>query len=121
MKNIVFLMTLIFGITISQFSMISKVEAVDVYVGTSDVTGRDCYVVTESIYWLNPYVSDATLKMVNAYGDVQRLQYRFTVMKRWVEFENSQGFSGIINDEVPIEKAMWLFVVSYSERNKMRY
>ena len=96
-------------------------NAQDVYVGTSNTTGRDCYVVTESIFWEVPAFCTATLKMINpSNGNVQLLNYEFIMMKHWVEFKNSQGFNGRVNDSVPIEKAMWDFIFDYSTKNKMK-
>ena len=99
----------------------NQAAASDVYVGTSDTTGRDCYLVTESIYWSNSSECDARLKMVNSYDDVMTLQYHFIMMHHWAVFENSQGFKGRVNDEVPIEKAMWDYILDYSAKHNIRY
>ena len=96
-------------------------QAKDIYVGTSNTTGRDCYVMTESIYWENYYICNATLKMVNpSTGNVKMLNYEFMIMQHWTDFKNSQGYSGTVNSSVPIEKAMWDFILDYSTKNKIR-
>ncbi|MBR1421517.1 MAG: hypothetical protein IJ575_10765 [Selenomonadaceae bacterium] len=85
-------------------------EARDVYVGTSNVTGRDCYVMTETI--VNRTGArrniDVTLKMVRqSDGNVQYLDYTF-IEQGSVYFRNSQGFSGTIDRyETPIEWEMY--------------
>ena len=97
-------------------------NAQDVYVGTSDATGRDCYVMTETIYWANPYDCEATLKMVRpSDGNVQRLHYHFEMMHHWTNFTNSQGFSGRVSEEYPIEWNMWHYIMNYSNDHKIRY
>lgn len=99
----------------------NKAAAYDVYVGTSNTTGRDCYILTESIYWENYYECSATLKMVNpSTGNVKFLNYEFMVMQHWIDFKNSQGYSGTVNSSVPIENAMWNFILDYSTKNKIR-
>ena len=97
-------------------------NAQDVYVGTSDVTGRDCYVMTETIFWAHPYECEATLKMVRpSDGNVQRLHYHFVSdIRSNARFENSQGFSGRVTRDYPIESAMWKFICDYSERHGLR-
>lgn len=96
-------------------------NAQDVYVGTSDVTGRDCYVMTETIFWANRGECEATLKMVRpSDGNVQRLHYVFTPLKHFTHFRNSQGFEGYTTDDYPIEAAMWNFIWNYSERHGLR-
>lgn len=99
----------------------NKAAAYDVYVGTSNTTGRDCYILTESIYWENYYECSATLKMVNpSTGNVKFLNYEFMLMKHRINFKNSQGYSGHVNSDVPIENAMWDFIIEYSEKNHIR-
>ena len=99
----------------------TQAEARDVYVGTSNTTGWACYVDTDSIYWQNYYQCSATLKMVKNSGRVQNLYYDFMIMQHWTDFKNSQGYSGEVNSSVPIEKAMWDFIVDYSAQNNLRH
>ena len=99
-----------------------RAHAQDVYVGTSDTTGRDCYVMTETIYWTNPYECEATLKMVRpSDGNVQLLRYNFMIMQHWTDFSNSQGFKGRVTKACPIEWAMWNYIMRYSDQHKIRY
>lgn len=99
-----------------------RAHAQDVYVGTSDTTGRDCYVMTETIYWMHPYECEATLKMVRpSDGNVQHLHYHFVSdIRSNARFENSQGFSGRVTRDYPIEWAMWDYIVRYSNQHKIR-
>ena len=96
-------------------------QARDVYVGTSNTTGWACYVDTDSIYWQNYYQCSATLKMVKSSGRVQNLYYDFMIMQHWTDFKNSQGFSGTVNSSVPIENAMWDFILDYSAKYNLRH
>ena len=97
-------------------------HAQDVYVGTSNTTGRDCYVMTETIHWQNYYECDATLKMVRpSNGNVQYLYYNFRMMHHWAEFTNSQGYSGRCLAECPIEMAMWHAILDYSQSHNIRH
>ena len=88
-------------------------EARDVYVGTSSVTGRDCYVMTETIVNRTDAGRniDVTLKMVRkSDGNVQYLDYTF-IERDDVYFRNSQGFSGTVDEyETPIEWKMYQFI-----------
>ena len=91
-----------------QFAVVSEVEARDVYVGTSDTTGRDCYLVMDSIRYGANRSFSCTLKMVRpSTGDVQFLYYDFWVGNYgYFHFQNSQGFSGIADRQCPIEFRM---------------
>ena len=113
-------LTIIFLATIILIG--GSAHAQDVYVGTSEVTGRNCYVMTETIYWAHGYECEATLKMVRpSDGNVQRLHYRFVSdIRSNARFENSQGFSGRVTRDYPIEWAMWKFLCDYSERHDLR-
>lgn len=90
-----------------QFAVVSEVEARDVYVGTSDTTGRDCYLVMDSIdYGSDNRSFSCTLKMVRpSTGDTQFLYYDFWIAgDGWFHFRNSQGFSGRADSRCPIEQ-----------------
>ena len=94
-------------------------SARDIYVGTSPATGWDCYLQTETIYWINDLTDfEATLKMLDYENDIGYfLDYRFWheaadinngIYDR-VYFSNSDGFHGIVDEiETPIEYWMWL-------------
>ncbi len=91
-----------------------KVEAADVYVGMSPTTGYECYVMTNTISYKNEhrmFISYATLKMVDQYGDVHYLEYTFFDLDNDavdVDFTNSQDFSGRATpQDTPIEWAMY--------------
>jgi len=89
----------------------SQAQARDFYVGTSNTTGRDCYLMTETIkiYRRGPEYYDATLKMVRrSDGNVQYLDYTFYPNgEGGIIFENSQGYRGIVDSRVPIEWEMF--------------
>lgn len=108
-----------FGLLIFCVAILSmnSASARDVYVGTSNVTGRDCYVMTETIQrrsGLEMSYRDCTLKMVRpSDGNVQYLDYTFYCNfggddgRGWC-FRNSQGFDGRVDRyETPIEWQMW--------------
>ncbi len=96
-------------------------HAQDVYVGTSNTTGRDCYLMTETIHWVNYGECNVTLKMVKPSDrNVQLLYYVFKPMKRFTKFSNSQGYSGRLTGDYPIESAMWKYICDYSEKNNLR-
>ena len=91
-----------------------KVEAAEIYVGMSPVTGYECYVMTDTIHYKNEhrmFISYATLKMVDQYGGIQYLDYTFFDLDNDaadVDFTNSQGFSGKATpQDTPIEWAMY--------------
>ena len=54
-----------------------KAEAYDHFVGTSEATGWDCYVMTETVERAND-ITYVTLKMVKGNGRVSYLDYRFS-------------------------------------------
>jgi len=83
-------------------------EAYDHYVGTSNATGWECYVMTETVGRSND-TTFVTLKMVKPNGKVSYLDYRFWYDSRSdvMRFSNDEGFSGIANKyETPIEWEM---------------
>lgn len=97
-----------------------KVEAADIYVGMSPVTGYECYVITDSIRRKSEHrmvITSATLKMVDLYGGEQYLDYRFFDLDGDsidVDFTNSQGFSGKATpQDTPIEWAMYTVIRDY--------
>lgn len=94
-----------------------KAEAADIYVGTSSVTGYDCYVMTETVSYKTEnrmFIYYATLKMVDSYGDIYYLEYTFFDLDNDaidVEFTNSQGFSGRATArDTMIEWAMYTII-----------
>ncbi len=86
----------------------AKAEAYDHFVGNSEATGWDCYVITESIE--RDYdVTYVTLKMITNYGNERYLGYRFWYDSRSdvMRFANDEGYSHSVNRyETPIEWAM---------------
>lgn len=112
-----FLATLVVGLMICAGA---KVEAAEVYVGTSPVTNNKCYVLTDTInhdYEERMIIYSATLKTVDRYGDKHFIDYKFYSLDGDtdnVQFVNSDGFKGIADSyETPIEWAMFLFVKDY--------
>jgi len=105
---------LIFG---GIFSVGNFANAQDVYVGTSNTTGRDCYLMTETIYsyWKGTHAHciDATLKMVRrSDGNVQYLDYTF-IDAPPIHFRNSQGFEGTADQyKTPIEWNMFWAIIN---------
>ena len=90
-------------------------EAYDHFVGTSQATGWDCYVMTETIGRSND-VTYVTLKMVKSNGSVSYLDYRFWYdsSRDAMRFSNDQGYSGIANRyETPIEWEMVQVIRNY--------
>ncbi|MBQ3336965.1 MAG: hypothetical protein IJG80_06125 [Selenomonadaceae bacterium] len=97
-----------------------KVEAAEVYVGTSPATNNKCYVITDTInhtYEERMIIYSATLKTVNRYGENHFIDYKFYSLDgdtENVQFVNSDGSKGIADSyETPIEWAMFLFVKDY--------
>ena len=94
-------------------------SAKDVYVGTSNTTGRDCYLMTETISTyrksLHGINIKATLKMVRrSDGNIQYLYYDFHDAGSPAYFENSQGFEGHIDQyKTPIEWNMYWAMLDY--------
>ncbi len=94
---------------------ITKVEAAEVYVGTSPATGWDCYVLTQTISRSggNTYV---TLKMYTQNGNERYSDYRFWYdsQRDVMRFSNDSGYSGIANRyETPIEWEMIQVIRNY--------
>ena len=91
-----------------------KVEAADIFVGRSPATGWDCYVMTDSVRHRTEhrmFITFATLKMVDGYGDAHFLDYTFYDLDGDyidVEFTNSQDYRGFATSkDTPIEWAMY--------------
>ena len=83
----------------------SQVHAQDVYVGTSNATGWDCYMMTETMHDINSNKFEVTLKMVTQSKNVKYLQYTFwrdSYDSDWY-FINSQEYRGKVSSETPIE------------------
>ena len=106
MKKFILMAVFAFTIVTTQFLAVSDVEASDRYVGTSDTTGFQCYLVEDSVDYDHDNVSfTCTLKMVSPKtGNVQFLYYDFWHVKKegWY-FKNSQGYSNKVSGHTPIE------------------
>ena len=94
---------------------VTKVEASEVYVGTSPATGWDCYVLTQTISRSggSTYV---TLKMYTQNGNERYSDYRFWYdsQRDVMRFSNDGGYSGIANRyETPIEWEMIQVIRNY--------
>ncbi|MBR1397206.1 MAG: hypothetical protein IJ563_06700 [Selenomonadaceae bacterium] len=121
MKHIIMAALLGLAIIVSQIAMSPQVHARDVYVGTSNTTGRDCYVMTETI---NSYIkgrrgitTDVRLKMVRrSDNNIKYLDYQFYEDgNNYPYFRNSQGYEGFINEyETPIEWRMYQVIMDNS-------
>lgn len=90
----------------------AQAEAEEIYVGTSPTTGRDCYVITESIRWQNRRVVNLSLAMYRQGEDnplYLAYEFREHAQGRGVEFSNRQGYRGWIDKyETPIEYNAWV-------------
>jgi len=100
-----------------------KVLAQDVWVGTSNATGWNCYVMTETINKTTfgsaakeSYKIYFTLKMVTPSQNVKYLDYTFTegfTGRVWY-FSNAQGFEGTIDQyKTPIEYNAFRAICQY--------
>ena len=85
----------------------------EIFVGKSDITGRDCYLLTDSIkFYNNEQNLDCTIKMVKTDNDIQYLNYKFIRNGSYVMFETNQGFSGRVDKkETPIEYQTYATVI----------
>ena len=121
MKKIFTVMLL--TVAIIFFSGQEKVSAQDVWVGTSNATGWNCYVMTETIN-KTTYVDNGreryriyfTLKMVTPSQNVKYLDYTFEegVSTHYWYFKTSQGFEGMIDQyKTPIEYNAFVVVRRY--------
>lgn len=116
MKKI--LLAAIFGLTIVFVS--AQAQAAEIFVGTSDATGWDCYVLTDSIRHKDEHrmlITFATLKMIDSSGVAQYLNYTFFDLDGdfdGVEFSNDQGYRGMVTaQDTPIEWAMYTVCREY--------
>ena len=102
---------LIFGTTPQQ------AEARDIYVGTSNATGWDCYVMTETFKRLvgARLNYEVTLKMITGSGNVRYLDYTIGLGGGYpIWYRNSQGYSGEITQYgTPIEWNMYQTLRNY--------
>ena len=121
MKKILSVMLL--TVTLIFVSGQEKVSAQDVWVGTSNATGWNCYVMTETIR-KTTYITHArerdkiyfTLKMVTPSQNVKYLDYTLSegfTRQVWY-FSNSQGFEGTIDQyKTPIEYNAFRAICKY--------
>ena len=115
MRKLVFIFTLFVGIVISQIPFISEVEAADYYVGTSNTTERDCYLMTDTIREIRHYSDGgrffARLKMVRSAYDIQYLDYELEISTSGLSFSNSEGYYGQVTEYgTPIEYNMCQYI-----------
>jgi hypothetical protein len=87
-------------------------EAREVYIGTSEATGWECYIITETI---ERFIQGdvAVLRMVKPDGSASYIRYNFNYDEDAdvVRFSNEAGYSGIVNKyETPIEWAMYQYI-----------
>lgn len=95
----------------------NKVEARDIFVGTSSATGWDCYVMTETFQRLvgARLNYEVTLKMITRSGNVRYLDYTIGLGGGYpIWYRNSQGYSGEITQYgTPIEWNMYQTLRKY--------
>ena len=113
-----FLLAAIFTLTIVFVS--AQAQAAEIFVGNSDATGWDCYVLTDSIRHKDEhrmFITYATLKMVDRDGSAHYLNYTFFDLDGdfdGVEFTNEQGFRGMVTpQDTPIEWSMYTVCREY--------
>ena len=97
-----------------------KVEAAEIFIGNSPATGRDCYVLTDTIYRTNEHrmvIISATLKTFDSFDNEQLIDYKFFALDGGdedVQFTNSEGDRGIATEyDTPIEWAMYMLIRDY--------
>lgn len=98
------------------FTAAPKAEAYEHFVGNSNATGYDCYVITESISRNGNGRTFVTLKMVTPNGHEKYLNYQFWYdsSNDVMRFSNNEDFSGIVNRyETPIEWEMLQVIRQY--------
>ena len=82
---------------------VDTVQSKEILVGNSNVTGRDCYLLTDSIRVDNDHDVSCRIKMVKAGSDVQYLEYKF-YGRGLMQFRTNEGFTGKVDaQETPIE------------------
>ena len=117
------LSVMLLAVTLIFVSGQEKVSAQDVWVGTSNATGWNCYVMTETIN-KTTYVDNGreryriyfTLKMVTPSQSVKYLDYtlREGITSRVWYFSNAQGFEGTIDQyKTPIEYNAFTAICHY--------
>lgn len=119
LKKIILLMIL----ALSVISFPTQAKAEEVYIGTSPATGRDCYIITQSIRWQNRRVVNLSLATYLQGKDPVYISYTFReyAQGRGVEFSNRHGFSGWIDKyETPIEYNTWVCVYNNYNPNNRR-
>jgi len=109
------LLALVLGVMVT-CAGVAKVEAAEIYVGTSPSTGWDCYVLTDTIRRI-PDVGTTyvTLKMYTK-TTAEYLGYQFWYDSQYdvMRFSNDDGYSGIANRyETPIEWEMVQVIRNY--------
>lgn len=106
MKKLIIMMVFAFTIVAAQFLAVPNAAAEDVYLGTSDTTGRQCFLVRDSLDCNRRNMTfTCTIKMVKPHtDDVQFLSYDFWLVRNdgWY-FESSQGYSNRVSEHTPIE------------------
>ena len=110
MRHLVFGIALICGL---MFAQLSTAQAADYYVGTSNATGMECYLMTDTITKIRTYSDgarfSARLKMVGR--TVQFLDYELDLGTSGFTFQNSAGYSGEATpDGTPIEWNMCQYI-----------
>lgn len=93
----------------------SPVHAEDYYVGTSNITGMKCFLMTHTISKLKDYSDggrfSARLKMVGK--KIQYLDYEFDIGTTGHTFRNSDGYSGTVTPEsTPIEWNICQYIIA---------
>lgn len=106
MRKLVLMAVFFFTVVAAQFLSMPNASAEDVYLGTSDTTGRQCFLVRDSLDCDRENMSfTCTIKMVKPNtDDVQFLSYEFWLVRGdgW-HFESSQGYSNRVSSHTPIE------------------
>ena len=106
MRKLVVMAVFAFTMVAAQFLAVPNAYAEDVYLGTSDTTGRQCYLVRDSLDCNRRDMTfTCTIKMVKPNtDDVQFLSYEFWFVDNdgWY-FESSQGYSNKVSRHTPIE------------------
>ena len=106
MRKLIVMAVFVFTVVAAQFLAVPSAAAEDVYLGTSDTTGRQCFLVRDSIDPDRQNMTfTCTIKMVKPNtDDVQFLSYEFWFVRNdgWY-FESSQGYSNKVSEHTPIE------------------
>lgn len=110
MKKFLLAGAVIFGVV---FAQLPTAHASDYYVGTSSVTGMECYLMTHTITELRRYSDGgrfcARLKMVGA--TVEYLDYELDIGTSGCMFRNTAGYSGAVTPHAtPIEWNMCQYI-----------